>query len=73
MQIPTINSIFPLNAYAGSLVNIKGSNMRYTASVKFNGTNELIISITDTQVVVMIMPGTVSGMDNRFIAMSGGL
>lgn len=71
-QIPSINSIFPLNTYVGSLVNIKGSNMHYTASVKFNGTTELIISITDTLVVVMIMPGTASGTDNRIIAMSGG-
>jgi hypothetical protein len=53
-QVPNIDTVFPLNAFIGSLVHIKGSNMDYTKSVTFNSANELIVSITDTQVVAMV-------------------
>jgi hypothetical protein len=71
-QVPNIDTVFPLNAYIGSLVHIKGSNMHYTKSVTFNNTNELIISISDTEVVTMMMPGTTTGYNIKITSISGG-
>src|SRR6516225_1596788 len=57
-QVPKIDSVFPLKGSIGCLMTIKGSDMNYSRSVAVGNTNELIISEADTQVVVMIMPGT---------------
>ena len=57
-QVPKIDSVFPLKGSIGSLMTIKGSYMNNSRSVAVGNTNELIISEADTQVVVMIMPGT---------------
>jgi len=71
-QIPDIQSFFPSKGYIGSLVTIKGRNMDYTASVKIGNTNELIISMEDSEVVVMVMPGTATADAITIIALSGG-
>ena len=71
-QIPFINSVFPLNAYIGSLVHIKGKNMQYSKTVTFHTTTELIISITDTELVAMVMPGTTTGYSIDITSISGG-
>ena len=60
-QLPSIDSIFPAKGYIGSLMTIKGKNMQYTASVAIGTAKELIISVEDTEAVVMVMPGTVTG------------
>src|SRR5438046_1910271 len=71
-QVPEIKSFFPHKGYIGGLVTIKGKDMQYSASVKIGNAKELIISIEDTEVVVMVMPGTVTANDIKIIALSGG-
>jgi len=57
-QVPKIDSVYPLKGSIGSLMTIKGNKMNYSKTVNIGNTSELIISENDSQVVVMIMPGT---------------
>lgn len=61
-QPPVINSFTPANGYIGSLVTIKGSNLDNPTSVSIGGTNTIIISFEDTQVVAMVMPNSLTGV-----------
>lgn len=60
-QLPRIDSIFPAKGHIGGLMTITGRDMQYTAAVAIGTANELIISVEDTAVVIMVMPGTVTG------------
>ena len=71
-QLPIIDSVFPANVYVGSLITIKGSNMNYAASVAIGAVNALIVAAEDSQLVIMVMPGTVTGYGIKITSFSGG-
>ncbi len=55
LQAPTISSINPISAKAGSAITITGTNFDVTAAnniVKFNGTVAVVTSATSTSLVV---------------------
>ncbi|MGZ3926360.1 MAG: beta strand repeat-containing protein [Mucilaginibacter sp.] len=64
LQAPTITSISPVSAKAGSAVTITGTNFDVVASndiVKFNGTTATVTTATSTSLIVTAPAGGSSG------------
>ncbi len=57
----TITSFSPSAGTAGTLVTITGTNLVNTLHVQIGGSNAVIISNTNTQVVAMVMSGALTG------------
>ena len=73
LQAPTITSISPASAAAGTPVTITGTNFDPTAAnniVNFNGTAAVVTSATVTQLVVTVPTGGTSG--NVTVTTPGG-
>ena len=67
---PTITSFTPSTGYIGSLVTILGTHLNAIDTIKIGGVSAIKISSTDTNLVAMVMPGTISG--NIFISNTSG-
>ncbi len=63
-QSPTITSFSPVNGSIGSLITINGTNLSNPGIFTIGGTSAIKVSNTDTTLVGMIMPGTVTGSVN---------
>ena len=68
--VPIINSFSPNNGPPGTIVNISGSNLDNLAGVTIGGTSAITISNTGTNLICMVMPGTINGLVS--ITTSGG-
>ncbi len=60
-QAPSISSFTPGTGSIGSITTITGTNLSNATMLKVGGVNAIIISNTGTQMVVMVMPGAVTG------------
>jgi hypothetical protein len=60
-QSPTISSFSPISGPVGTLLTIKGTNLASPTALTIGGTNAIVVSKSDTQLVGMVMPGTVTG------------
>lgn len=60
-QSPSIASFSPSSGSVGSLVNITGTNLSNPTVLTIGGASVLPISNTGTNLVAMVMPGTVTG------------
>jgi hypothetical protein len=60
-QVPTITSFSPASGSVGSLVTITGTNLNNPTALTIGGINALPISNTGTSLVVMVMPGAITG------------
>ncbi|MFZ4798168.1 MAG: putative Ig domain-containing protein [Bacteroidia bacterium] len=67
---PTITSFTPNIGYIGSLVSIIGTHLNAIDTIKIGSVSAIKISSTDTNLVAMVMPGTISG--NIFISNTSG-
>jgi len=57
LPVPTISNLTPTKGTIGTLVKISGTNFKNLITVGIGGVSALIISSTDTNLVVMVMPG----------------
>ncbi|WP_285571921.1 IPT/TIG domain-containing protein [Geothrix limicola] len=60
-SLPTVASLSPTSGYPGSSVTVTGTNLKYLATVSFNGVPSVPTSWTDTQVVVLVPAGASTG------------
>ncbi len=60
-QQPTISSFSPSSGSVGSLVTITGTNLSNPTALTITGVPVITTSNTGTSLVVMVMPGTVTG------------
>jgi hypothetical protein len=60
-QSPIITSFTPVNGAVGTLLTIKGTNLTSPIAFKVGGTIAIVVSTNDTQLVGLVMPGTVTG------------
>ena len=60
-QAPTISSFSPSTGPAGTLVTITGTNLNSPTAFTIGGTAAIAVSNSDTTLVGMVMPGTVTG------------
>jgi len=68
--IPSITSFSPAYGPVGTLVTIKGINFDTTTSFLIGGVSAIMISVNDSVLVGMVMPGAVTGSIS--FATSGG-
>jgi len=60
-QVPTIISFSPSNGAIGTLITITGTNLGSPTAFTIGGTTAIVVSNTGTQLVGLVMPGTVTG------------
>lgn len=60
-QAPSIFSISPARGPAGTLIKVNGTNLTGPTAFTVGGTTALVISNTGSQLVGLVMPGSVSG------------
>ncbi|MGC4021764.1 MAG: MBG domain-containing protein [Cyclobacteriaceae bacterium] len=60
--LPSIATFSPSSGPVGTLVTIYGTNLFLVTSVKFGNTDALILRKTDSEILVMVMPGTNTGL-----------
>jgi hypothetical protein len=58
----TINSFTPDSGSVGTLITITGTNLSSPTSVTIGGKATIIVSNTETTLMAMVMPGTISGV-----------
>ena len=61
LPIPTISNFTPSSGTIGTLVSINGTNFKNVQTINIGGVSALIISKTDSSLVAMVMPGTITG------------
>ena len=59
---PTITSFTPTSGSVGTLVTITGTNLQSITALSIGGVPATIVSITGSQLVGMVMPGTTTGV-----------
>ncbi len=69
-QTPTIVSFTPNTGSVGTLVTITGTNMTNPTSLSIGGVQALVVTNTGSQLVAMVMPGSITG--NVSITTIGG-
>ena len=62
IDVPIISGISTLKAPIGSLVTITGKRFLANSVVKIGSINQEVVSVSATKLVIMVMPGTVSGV-----------
>ncbi len=61
VEIPSISSFSPTFGTVGSLITITGTNLDYLTSITIGNVSVLPVSNDGNNLVVMVMPGTISG------------
>src|SRR3989339_124927 len=61
LSVSSITSFNPTSGPVGTLVTITGTNISNPTSVTIGGVNSIIVSSSNTEVKVMVMPGSVTG------------
>ena len=59
---PTITSFSPAQGHVGSLVTINGTNLGSPTAFSIGGKAAIVISNTGTQLVGLVMPGSITGV-----------
>ncbi|MFZ4796279.1 MAG: PKD domain-containing protein [Bacteroidia bacterium] len=67
---PTITSFTPVSGAIGTLVTITGTNLNNIDTMIIGGAPAIKVSASNTSLVVMVMPGTITG--SIYIANAGG-
>jgi len=60
--VPVISSFASLSGPVGSLVTINGTGLLYPTNLQIGGVTAIIVSVTATQTVAMVMPGSATGV-----------
>ncbi len=61
-QMPLFDSFSPESGAIGTLITIKGTNFNNATNVAVGDKAAIIVSRKDTQVIIMVMPGTPTGL-----------